>query len=107
MAQDAVLYSFAVTPYYIACWVQGEELVRCGHQHGTIGDAERCHEEILGRLILVVDGEAERSLNDDEFEVWRRLEKKIVFEVVVPRCEVGKMGRPAPFVFCRQRFFNN
>jgi hypothetical protein len=74
-----VVYSSAVASYYITCWVQGEKLVRCGHQHGTIGEVETCHEEILGRFIRVVEGETERSLNDDEFEVWRGLEKKFFF----------------------------
>jgi hypothetical protein len=68
-----------VEPYYIACWVQGEKVVRCGHQHGTVGDAERCCEEILGRFIRVVEDDGERSLSDDEFEVWRGLEKKVLF----------------------------
>ena len=68
--------------YYIACWVQGDKVVRCGHQHGTIAEAEKCRTEIVGRFFRAVDTEGERSLNDEEFEVakergisWRELEK--------------------------------
>ena len=76
MAQDAVVYSSAVETYYIACWVNGEKVERCGHEHGTIGDAENCREEILGRFVRAVESERERSMSDQEFEVWRLLGKR-------------------------------
>jgi hypothetical protein len=72
-----VLYSSAVGPYYIACWVGDEKVERCGHQHETIAHAETCHGDILGRFIRTVDSEGERSLNDEELEVWRSLSLKV------------------------------
>ena len=63
--------------YYIVCWVDGERVVRCGHEHGTIREAESCRPEILGRFIRAVGSEGERSINDEEVAVWRTLEKRI------------------------------
>jgi hypothetical protein len=73
VAHDTVLYSSAVETYYIACWVNGEKVERCGHEHITIGDAEGCREELLGRFIRAVESGRERSMTDQEFEVWRQL----------------------------------
>jgi hypothetical protein len=86
VAQDAVLYSSAVEPYYIACWVSGEKVERCGHKHLTIGDAEDCRWEIMGRFIRAVESDGERSMSDEEFEIWRLLEKRVSPSTPCVRC---------------------
>jgi hypothetical protein len=62
----------------IACRVGNGKVEPCGHQHDTIGEAERCRMEIVVRFFQIVDIEGERPLNDEEFEVWRGLEKSVL-----------------------------
>ena len=54
--------------HFVTIWSDHGNIVDCGHQHSTVGEAESCTSRLDASVRAIEDGE-ERSLNDEEMEV--------------------------------------